>query len=74
MGGQKFSSATTKERLMNLTAKALGLVILAAIVTALVVTLLQSLILGHASAAITGGVVGAVTAVMALSVMRNKSS
>ena len=74
MDGQKFSSATSKERLMNVAAKTLGLVILAAIVTALVVTLLQSLVLGHASAAVTGGVVGAITAVMALTVMRNKSS
>jgi len=52
--------------------KAIILVTLVAIVTAVVTTFAQVLLLGSSKAAITGGVVGAVTAGMAISVIRNK--
>jgi hypothetical protein len=65
-----------KEKVMSdtqsrkITAKTLALVVLAAIVTAVVVTLAQRLLLGNANIAVTGGVVGAVTAVLAISAMK----
>ena len=49
------------------------MIILAAIVTAVVVTLLQVLILKESHPAITGGVVGAVIAVFAIRVMRKSA-
>jgi hypothetical protein len=54
------------------TAKTLALVVLGAIVTAVVVTLIQRWLLGNANIAVTGGVVGAVTAVLAISAMKKK--
>jgi uncharacterized membrane protein YdjX (TVP38/TMEM64 family) len=50
--------------------KAFVLIILAAVVTGVVVTLLQSLILGHSNAAITGAFVGGITAVIAVTTLR----
>jgi hypothetical protein len=55
------------------TGKTLALVVLIAFVTAVVVTVVQSLLLGHSNTAVTGGVVGAITAVVALSLLRKKS-
>lgn len=55
------------------TGKTIALVVLVAFVTAVVVTVVQSLLLGHSNPAVTGGVVGAVTAVIALSILRKKS-
>jgi len=54
--------------------KTYALIILIAVATAVVVTLLQSLILGHTSAAVTGGVVGGVTAAVAIVTLRKVSS
>ena len=54
------------------TSKALVLLVLAAIVTSVVVTLLQVLILGSANTAVTGGVVGAITALLAYRTIRKK--
>jgi len=56
------------------TGKTVAIVILVAIVTALAVTLLQHLLLGQAKPAVTGGVVGAITAVVAINLVRKKSS
>ncbi|MEK6323150.1 MAG: hypothetical protein AABN33_15870 [Acidobacteriota bacterium] len=56
----------------KITGKTIALVILVAIVAAVAVTLIQRLVLGNSNAAVTGGVVGAVTAVMAISIMRKK--
>jgi hypothetical protein len=74
----KAQAGLSKESVMDnpqtqkITAKNLALVILAAIVTAVVVTLIQTLILGKANIAITGGVVGATIAVLAISALRKK--
>ena len=54
-------------------AKAYVLIILCAVVTAVVVTLLQSLILGHSNAAITGAFVGGITAVVGVTTLRKSS-
>ncbi len=54
------------------TGKTLVLVVLVAIVTGVVVTLLQRWLWGNASIAVTGGVVGAVTGALAISAMRKK--
>lgn len=56
----------------RISGKSLALVIGVAILTAVVVTLIQSLILGKANLAVTGGVVGATTAVLAISALRRK--
>jgi hypothetical protein len=48
---------TENQRQMS-TGKALVLLVLAAIVASVIVTLLQTLILGSANTAVTGGVVG----------------
>lgn len=53
--------------------KAFVLIILGAVVTAVVVTLLQSLILGHSNAAITGGFVGGITAAISVITLRKFS-
>ncbi len=67
-------SQQTKEKIMTESkGKAFALIVLAAVVSAVVVTLLQSLILGHSSPAVTGGVVGGVTAVMAVTTLRKSS-
>jgi hypothetical protein len=57
----------------KITGKTIALVILVAIVAAIAVTLIQQLVLGNSNAAVTGGVVGAVTAVIAISIIRKKS-
>lgn len=57
-----------------LSIKTILLLVLVAIVTAVVVTLLQTLILGKANVAITGGVVGAIVVASALSARRKKVS
>jgi len=57
----------------KVTIKTMLMIILAAIVTAVVVTLLQVLILKESHPAITGGVVGAVIAVFAIRVMRKSA-
>jgi multisubunit Na+/H+ antiporter MnhB subunit len=55
------------------TGKTLVLVVLIAIVTAVVVTLVQRWILGKANIAVTGGLVGGVTAVLVMGAMRKKA-
>ena len=55
------------------TGKIVALVVLVAIVTAVASTVVQSLLLGHSNPAVTGGVVGAVTAVVAVGTMRKRS-
>ena len=57
---------------MNL--KTILLLIVVAIVAAVVVTLIQTLILGKANIAITGGVVGAIVVVSAMSARRKSVS
>jgi uncharacterized transporter YbjL len=54
------------------TGKAIVLVVVVAVVTATVTTLVQVLLWGASQPAITGGVVGAVTAAAAFSTIRNK--
>lgn len=56
------------------TAKVLLIVILVAIVASVASTLVQHLILGKAHTAVTGGVVGALTAFMALNFMKKKEN
>jgi hypothetical protein len=56
------------------TGKALVVLVLAAIVTSVIVTLLQTLILGSANTAVTGGVVGAITAMLAFKTIRKKTN
>lgn len=60
---------TEKEKL---TGKTLALVVLAAIVTAVIVTVAQNLVLGRANIAVTGGVVGAITAVLIITATKKK--
>ncbi len=57
----------------KITVKTIALVVLIAIVTSIAVTFIQRLLLGNANAAVTGGVVGAVTAVMAINIIRKRS-
>ncbi len=54
--------------------KTIALVLLVALVTAVAVTFIQRLLLGNANPAVTGGVVGAVMAAMAVSIIRKRSS
>lgn len=54
--------------------KTIAIVVLVAIITGVIVTLVQVLIRGNANAAVTGGVVGAVTAITAITVMKKKAS
>jgi NhaP-type Na+/H+ or K+/H+ antiporter len=54
------------------TGKILVLVVVVAILTAVVVTLLQRWMLGTSNTAVTGGVVGAVSGALAISAMRKK--
>ena len=60
-------------RSRKVSGKALALVVLVAIVTAVAATLAQHLLLGKANVAVTGGVVGAITAVVALVTMKKMS-
>jgi predicted membrane protein len=60
-------SATEKQKP---TGKTFLLLILGAIVTAVVVTLVQVLLRGSSNIAVTGGVVGALTAVAAIKTMK----
>ena len=55
------------------TAKKLALVIVVAIVMAVVVTLTQTLIMGRANIAVTGGIVGAITAFLFTTQIRRKT-
>ena len=55
------------------TAKLLGIVIIVAVVAAVLATLAQALLLGKSNAAVTGGVVGAVTAGITVSFWKKKS-
>jgi len=57
-----------------MTFKTILLLIVVAIVTALVVTLVQTLILGKANVAVTGGIVGAIVVVSAMSASRKRVS
>lgn len=57
---------------MNL--KTILLLIVVAIVVAVVVTLIQTLIMGKSNVAITGGVVGAIVVVSAMSARRKSAS
>lgn len=57
----------------KITGKDIALVLLVAIVAAVGATLVQILLLGKSNAAVTGGVVGAVTAVAAVGVIRKRS-
>lgn len=54
------------------TGKTIALLVLVAIVTAVAVTIAQELMRGHSNAAVTGGVVGAITAVVAIGTLRKK--
>ncbi|HEY8226843.1 MAG TPA: hypothetical protein VIG25_16295 [Pyrinomonadaceae bacterium] len=58
----------------SLTAKSIGILVVVAIVTAVVVTLLQTLILGRANVAVTGGVVGALTVALWMNSRKKGSS
>jgi hypothetical protein len=55
------------------TGKALIIVVLVAIVAAVVVTFLQDLLFGKTNIAVTGGVVGGVTAAVILVTMKKKA-
>ena len=63
----------TESRNPKVTFKMMLFVILAAAVTAVVITLLQALILGRSNVAVTGGVVGAMVAVLAFMTMKASS-
>ena len=56
------------------TAKLLIVVIIVAVIAAVVATLLQVLIIGRANAAVTGGAVGAITAGLAVTIWKKKTS
>lgn len=56
----------------KITGKVVALVVLVAIVTAVAVTLIQRLLLGNSSPTVTGGVVGAVMAAMAISIIKKR--
>jgi hypothetical protein len=58
------------EKRPQVTAKRLLLVIVVAIVMALVVTLAQTLIMGRANIAVTGGIVGAICGFLAVTQIR----
>jgi len=58
----------------TLTAKSIAILVLVAIVTAVVVTLLQTLILGRANVAVTGGVVGALCVALWMNTKKKGSS
>jgi hypothetical protein len=56
----------------KITGKAIALLIIAAIVTAVTVTIIQQLVFGHSIVAVTGGIVGATVAVMAVTTLKKK--
>jgi hypothetical protein len=56
------------------TAKLLGIVIIVALVAAVIATLAQNLIVGKSNAGVTGGVVGALSACIAVSIRKKKSA
>jgi hypothetical protein len=58
----------------GLNLKTILLLVVVAIVTAVVITLIQALILGKANVAITGGVVGAIVVGYAMSARRKRVS
>jgi hypothetical protein len=58
----------------KISVKSIAQMVLVAIVTAVAVTFIQRLLLGASSPAVTGGVVGAITAGMAISIIRKRSS
>jgi hypothetical protein len=57
----------------KITAKTIVLVIGVAIIAAVLSTLIQTWILGKANPAVTGGVIGAITAVFAINIIKKKS-
>ena len=56
------------------TGKIIAIVILVAVVSAIIVTLAQELLLHQTRTAVTGGMVGAISAVVAVNLMKKKSS
>ena len=56
------------------TVKEIAFLILAVTVLSVVITLVQHLVLGRSNVAVTGGVVGALAGVMAIRMVRKKSS
>jgi hypothetical protein len=68
--GEKMSNAPSQKS----TGKMLGVVIVVAIVAAVAAILVQSLLLGHSNPAVTGGVVGAIAAVVAVGLLNKKSA
>ena len=60
----------TETQALNI--KTILLLIIVAFVTAVIVTLVQTFVLGKANVAITGGVVGAIVVVTAMSARRKK--
>jgi hypothetical protein len=58
----------------KITGKTIAIVMLVAFITALAVTFIQRLLFGNSNPAVTGGVVGAIMAVMAISIIRKRSS
>jgi uncharacterized transporter YbjL len=58
----------------KISGKAIALMALIAIVTAVAVTFIQRLLLGNSSPAVTGAVVGGVTATMVIGILRKRSS
>jgi len=64
----------SEQQVEKISVKKMAIIILIAIVTAVVVTLLQTLILKHSNAAITGGVVGAVTTLLAFRILRKSAT
>ena len=63
----------TSSQSRKISGKTVALVLLVAIVTAVIVTVVQQLVLGKSNVAVTGGVVGAVMGAMAISIMRKSS-
>jgi len=57
----------------QINAKRLALVIVVAIVVSIVVTLAQTLIVGRANIAVTGGIVGAICGFLAVTQLRKTS-
>jgi hypothetical protein len=56
----------------KVTGKTVALLIIAAIVTAVLVTIIQQLVLGRSIVAVTGGIVGATVAAMAVTTLKKK--
>jgi hypothetical protein len=56
------------------TGKAIAIVIVVAVITSGAVTLAQVLISGRANTGVTGGIVGAITAATAFTLMKKKSA